>query len=300
MKKTWHLFFLGVVLLLGASSCQKGYERPDVILGTNPGTGGGPVTGGTGDLLVKAEGSTPGTSEAYVKTYEYDSNKKLVKITTASTDSSGKTVTIVYRYQRDATGKVTRIISNIFSATQPGAGFPDSLYIDVHYPSGSSSFDYTKYTVPLGGVNYVDSITYSYAGGVIVIQSEFTGMVPGTGGMQLLETTTNTYVNGNLTTQKFFDQSSASVPYGTYAIEYDTKVPAIATGANEGFLPGQSVGYSTTNNPVKETFTDNRTGNVLGSATYLLQYNAANRPLSGSFVQTIPVNKTQAIKFTYQ
>jgi hypothetical protein len=296
MKTSRQLLYC-LLVLLGAVSCQKQYERPDVDLTTGS---GGSTGGGTsnGTLLVRADYKTTGnTTEGGFNTYDYDASNRLILAKTTSTDSSNKTQTVAYRYERDATGKVTRVISNLFSATQPGAGFPDSVYMDVHYPSGSTNFDYVKYKINFGGIDYVDSIAYTWQNATITTTTEFTGfLIPGT--TPVVETTQYAYVNSNISTMKFYDISSSSTPIATYLIEYDTKNQALALGT-DSFLPGLGPGCVSKNNSLKESYTD-KSGATLLQVNYTLQYNANNYPITGTMVQTIPVAKTQDLKFTYK
>jgi hypothetical protein len=300
MKRNCQLLFIGFVLVFMASSCQKQYERPDVVIGTNPGTGGGGSTGGvTGPLLIKAEGKTTGnTPEAFAKTYDYDVANRIIKITDQFTDSSNQTKSIVYRYERDASGKVTRVISNFYSAMQPGGVFPDSVYVKVHYPSGSVNFDYTVYSFDFVGMTYTDSITFTYTNGVVTGQTEYTGF-SGMGPMSAGSNTKYQYANGNLINIKYYAPASPTVPVTTYSIEFDTKTSPLTTGV-ESFLFGQSPGLTSTNNAVKETVVENGTGTTGALVTYSYQYNANNQPVTGAQVQTIPINKTQNVKFTYK
>jgi YD repeat-containing protein len=303
MKRTYQLFFLCVVILFVAGSCQKQYERPDVVItpGTGSGTGTGGSTGTPGSMLIKAEAKTTGnTTEASVTTYDYDENNRLIRITVSLTDSSNKTQTVAYRYKRDASGKIIQVISNVFAAAGGGgSGFGDSIYIDVHYPAGSSNFDYTKYSLDLGGISLVDSTVYIYANGVIVGRNGYSGVPPAVP-VSLASRTTYEYTNQNLVAMKYYDQTSTATPIGTGAFEFDTKNAALSTGI-EAFLPGQSEGCISKNNPLKETFIDNATtGNIAVLVNYTLQYNSNNYPVTGSLIETKPVAKTQTLKFTYK
>ncbi len=299
MKKTGRLFLLCIVLVFMASSCQKAYERPDVILGTNPGTGGSTGSGtSNGTLLIKAEAKTTGnTTEGSSTSYEYDANNKLIRLAVSYTDSFSVTKTIGYRYERDATGKITKIASNFFAATQPGSGFPDSIFVVVHYPTGSANFDYTKYNIDFFGISYTDSVAYTYSNGQITGRTEYTSMAGGVASAG--SNTQYTYSNGNLVTLKEFDISSTTVPLVTGTIEYDGKTAALTVG-NEAFLLGMDVGLVSKNNPVKETYTNSRTNAVEAQVSYALQYNSDNLPITGSLMQSAPSAKIQTLKFTYK
>jgi hypothetical protein len=296
MKTSRQLLFC-LLILSGAVSCQKQYERPDVDLGAGGSAGGGTSNG---TLLVRAEYKTTGnTTEGGINTYDYDANNRLILAKIASTDSSNRTQTVAYRYERDATGKVTRIISNLFSATQPGAGFPDSVYMDVHYPTGSTNFDYVKYKMNFGGLDYMDSVAYTWTNGTVSATVEFTGF-SGTGIPPMVTgaATQYAYVNGNVSTMKFYDVLPITTPDAIYTIEYDTKNQALAVGT-DAFLPGLGPGCVSKNNSLKETYSD-KAGAALLQVNYTLQYNATNYPITGAMVQTVPVAKTQNLKFFYK
>jgi hypothetical protein len=294
MKRILYPLFLGSMLCMLVSSCQKAYERPD-ITGTT--TGGG---SGTGSLLVKAENKTNGSTEGSTIFYEYDASSRLTKITTKVTDSSNQSVTYYYRYARDASGKITKIVTNLYSAISPGNGFPDSMDITVHYAAGSTDFDYTSSVITIGGtggITFRDSIAYIYANGSITNTYSYSQFA--TQPMTFTQRSQYVYSNSNVVTQKEYDQPTATTPIGTYAYEYDSKTVALYLG-NESFLPGLAgPGYGSKSNASKMTVTDNSNGSVLLSIAYTFQYNANNLPVTGTYILT-PGNKGSTMKFTYQ
>lgn len=301
MKNALILVMLTVILAGLSTSCQKQYERPDITIGTRTDSSGGSGSGGgtsTGTLLAKVETKTTGSSEASTISYEYNASSKLTRITTVIVDSFNKSTTIVYRYVRDASGRVTKIVSNIFSAISPGAGFPDSVDIVVHYPSSTSAnFDYVAYTVSLMGLPYSDSLVYTYANGVITEQQQYQAIGPQVA--TRVDKRQFVYSNGNVVTEKLFSPSgSATTLVATYVNEFDAKVQPLFTG-NEGFLPGQNSGYASKNNLLKFTATDNSNNSVIVTVNYAFQYNSSNLPVSGTGTQT-PGGKTSTVKFTYQ
>jgi hypothetical protein len=294
MKRILYPLFLGSMLCIVVSSCQKAYERPD-ITGTT--TGGG---SGTGSLLTKLEAKTNGSTEGSTIFYEYDASSRLTKITTKETDSSNQSVTYYYRYARDASGKITKIVTNLYSVVSPGNGFPDSLDITVHYPAGSTDFDYTSSVITIGGtggLTFRDSIAYIYANGSITDTYSYSKFASQP--MTLTQRFQYLYSNSNMVTQKEYDQPNATTPLGTYAYEYDSKTAALWLG-NESFLPGLGGGgYGSKNNMTKMTVTDNSNGSVVFSVAYTLQYNTNNLPVTGTYIIT-PGNKGATVKYTYQ
>ncbi|MES2373944.1 MAG: hypothetical protein V4557_15295 [Bacteroidota bacterium] len=296
MKKIQSLLFIGIAVAFIAVSCQKAYERPDLT--TGGGTGGGnPAPAGS--LLAKVETKTNGSTEGSTITYEYNSSSKLSRITTVATDSSNTSITYVYRYVRDAAGRVTKIVSNIFSAVSPNSGFPDSVDVIVHYPDASTfNFDYVAFSIPLGGLAYSDTARYTYSNGVITELQEYQAIGPQV--VTRVDWRQFTYANNNIVTEKIFSPSvnAATTPIAIFTNEFDSKVQPLFTG-NEGFLLGQNTGYASKNNMMKFTATDNSNGTVIVSLNYTYQYNSNNLPISGTGTET-PKNKTTTVKFTYQ
>lgn len=292
---------LAVILAVVAISCQKQYERPDLTIGgSTGGTGGGGGTPApTGSLLAKVETKTNGSTEGSTITFEYNSSSKLSRVTTVVTDSSNKSLTYVYRYVRDAAGRVTKVVSNIFAALSPNAGFPDSVDIIVHYPDATTTnFDYSAYSIPLMGLSYTDTLRNTYTNGVITEQQEYQAIGPQV--VTRVDWRQFTYANNNIVTEKVFSPSAntATTPIATFTNEFDSKVQPLFTG-NEGFLLGQNTGYASKNNMTKFTAIDNSNGSVIVSLNYTYQYNSNNLPVSGTGTET-PKNKTTTVKFTYQ
>lgn len=300
MKKIQYLLFISIAVSFIAVSCQKAYERPDITTGTStppPPGGGNPAP--AGGLLVKVETKTNGSTEGSTSTFEYNSSSKLSRITMVATDSSNKSITYFYRYVRDADGRITKIVSNIFAAVSPNSGFPDSVDVIVHYPNATTSnFDYVAYSIPLGGLAYSDTSRYTYTNGVITELQEYQAIGPQV--VTRVDWRQFTYANNNIVTEKIFSPSvnAATTPIATFTNEFDSKVQPLFTG-NEGFLLGQNSGYASKNNTVKFTATDNSNGSVVVTLNYTFQYNSNNQPVSGTGTE-MPGNKTSTVKFTYQ
>jgi hypothetical protein len=296
MKNQLSVVFYCLVLVLMASSCQKKYERLDLVL---PGdTTVTPTTTPTGNnLLVKTESKTTGSTEASTSVFTYNANSKLVKINTVDVDSANKTTTTYFLYVRDLAGKITSIVTNAFAVNNPGGGISDSVKVNVHYPSGVLNYDYTTYSLTFGGVIFKDSTAFVYNSGVVTDQFTYrstSGSTP-----TLLVHLQYVYKNNNVVAEKVFDPTvNTTSPSETYTYDYDTKVVSLFTG-NEGFLPGQDVTYASKNNPLQVTINDNTQGTVLFSVFYTLQYNSNNMPTSAA-IATVPASKTTNVTFTYQ
>ncbi len=280
------VFFFIALLAICFVSCQKKYAPDGLII---------PTGGGTSDpnapLLIRTESKTTGSSEASSQNFEYNASRRVVKVIDVVTDENNASETTVYRYVRNSSGVVTKIISNILMG---GASGSDSLEVNIHYPAGSSNFDYRTFKFELSGLTFRDSVTYIYSNGVVTdsYQYQDIGM-----GMAPVNHLVYTYLNGNLVTQKVFSQSSgALVLAGTYTFEYDNKTNAAGFG-NESLLLGLDPLYSSANNPAKATVAV--TGQAAIMLNYSYQYNTGNMPVTGTVIQSSPT-KTSLLKFFYQ
>ena len=287
--------FYSLFVVLVFTACQKGYAPDGVTVSTATGT----VVSGSTTLLAKDETKTTGSTEATTNLYEYDASSRLTRITTIDIDSSNKSITTVFRYVRDASGKITSVITNSLAANSPAAGYPDSIYVNVNYPSGSSTYNFTSYGFSVATTSVKDSIGYVYAGGNITDAYEYQAISTTSPSLTLVSRIQYVYSNGNIVAQKVYTPNAGALTLaGTYSYDYDSKISPLVTG-NEGFLVGQNIGFVSKNNPVKVVITDNVKNTTLYTFDYTLQYSAANLPLSGTILQT-PGNKTSTIKFTYK
>lgn len=270
------------------ASCQKKYERPDIVLGGSSGT--------TSTVLTKSTSKTQGSTEAVNSFFEYDGSNRLVKITSVNIDSNNASTTIMYRYIRDASGKIINIITNELAADYPGLGYPDSLTINLHYPDNSANFDYAAYHFTISGTVFSDSVSYGYTSGQVTNVAEYRSV---TTTYSLVGVTQYSYANANVVTQRLYDvNSSTTTPAVTYNYEYDAKTTPLYTG-NEGVLIGQSLSNTSKNNPLKITVIDNTSNSVAGTASYTYQYNTAGLPATGTIVYA-PDNKNVDLTFTYK
>ncbi len=290
--------FLGFVFIL--TSCQKSYT-PEMI-GTTPGTGGG--TGTTGMLLVKSESKSTSNTEATTQTLQYDASNKVRLITRVDIDSNNNSSNFVYRYMRDGAGNVTRIITNallgsVSPGTGSGSGLPDSLLVTIHYPAGSSRFDYSTYTLDLGGISFQDSTVYQYTNGLISDIFEYQAISGMT--YTLIAKNQYKYNNNNLVEEKIYTPSSIGgmlTLSGTYTLNYTNKPGALYVG-NEGFLLGYDRSSVSQNTISQATFYDNINNATILTVNYSMQFNSNNLPVSGTATQ-MPGGKTSNLLLTYQ
>ncbi|NCI48129.1 hypothetical protein [Sediminibacterium soli] len=288
MKLHSFLLYAGIASLL--VSCQKSYTPDGVVApGTNP----------SGSMkLTKMEGKTRGNAEKFTMTFSYDASGRLILVKKVQTDSSNMSVTIAYRYVRDANGRVNSIVTNALSAGSPGSGMPDSIIINVHYPSASAtSFDYSSYRVTLSGVSFADSTVYSWSGNNITDLYNYQAVASTT--MVLAARTQYAYLNGNIPTIKiYFPSSGTQTLAATYQFEFDGKNQGLAVG-NDAFLPGLDPSYYCKNNIQKLVATDNSGASQGFSLNYTYQYNPGSYPVAGTQTNTID-NGIADITFTYQ
>jgi hypothetical protein len=287
----WLLFVLG---LAAFTSCQKSYNPPDLVIPGGTGSGG---SGASGTQLVKYEAKGVNTSEGTTITYQYDASGRITRYDETYVDSSNIPTSYYFKYFRNASGNVTKVSTNAYSASAPGQGYPDTVVYNVHYPAGSSNFDYTWYNMDLGGVVLRDSavLVYNSAGVVTDKYSYF-----GAGPLPLQQDAhyQYTYSSGNITILKIFDPTvSTTTPYGTLNFEYDSKQAALYLG-NDAYLPGLDEGFSSKNNPLKYTVTSQGQGGS-GVVNYSYQYNSDNRPTT-SVTLSSTGQVAYNVKYTYQ
>jgi hypothetical protein len=140
-------------------SCQKELSFDSTV---SPGNGGP-----TGELLVKTVAVTG--SETLTTLYSYDIQKQL-ESTTLDGKSGGMTIHNYKKLERDAAGRVIRILqkddSNGISS--------DTSVNDIHYPNATTlEYDYSVTTMGLMGFSTTDSTEYSFSNGKMLNFTSF-------------------------------------------------------------------------------------------------------------------------------
>lgn len=152
------------------SSCQK-----EISLDSTTTTGGGTGSGGngtgngntSGDLLVKTVAVT-GT-ETVTSIYTYDGSKRL-STQTESGVSGGMPVNSYKRFERDAAGRIVRVVQKLGDV----GGVPsDTARTTYHYPNATTMEpDYSVAVISMGTngltMSTIDSSVYNYSGGKLV------------------------------------------------------------------------------------------------------------------------------------
>jgi hypothetical protein len=159
---------LGLMILV--ISCQK-----EISSDVNPGNGGGtggPGGGGTGPgnlngKLVRTV-SVTGT-DTMTSVYTYDAQGR-VETQTEDGSSGGMVLHNYKKFERDATGRIVRILQVIDQNGMAG----DTAINIIHYPNATTmEFDYSVNTMSLMGMTTVDSTVYTFSGGKMLSSSSF-------------------------------------------------------------------------------------------------------------------------------
>ncbi len=285
---------VGVFCVLIMASCEKEYAPSGVTAG--PGI---PSNPGNNPLLLKFEFSTENSKESTVIDYAYNAQKKVIKISRQEVDDNGKKTSIVYRYIRDAAGKITSIVTNDPELNTVGGIVSDSLIIKVNYPAGSFNFDYATFSFKVGNLQYVDSSIFVYAAGTSRITEIFHSFnsIP----LTLFTKSRFVYTNNNITQRKYLTIVQGNeVPSLTINMEYDSKSAPLVTG-NDGFLPGMDIDNVSVNNFKKYVIIDHSSNpsSILATVNYTTLYNSFNLP-SSITVNVEGSNQISKHKYTYQ
>jgi hypothetical protein len=280
-----NLFLLSCLLVLCFTSCQKSIEWNDLVLTpttpTTPTTPGGGTT--TGTLLVKAVSLS--LIDTLTALYSYDASKKVIKNQTIGT-TSGSKVDMTNIYTRNSSGNIIKYIQINYSASSFSASGYDTAVTVIHYPLGSSNFDYVITQQEFLGFIFSDSTVFTYTAGKITKQTSYltdflTGnYIPN----QYLDYTYD--ANGNVSSAKAYSYGTGTTPTlaATYAFTYDTKKSPLVMG-NEAFIISSPPSYGP-NNYSKYDVVDATTplNSLYISSTY--NYNSNNYPLDATITAT--------------
>jgi type 1 fimbria pilin len=145
------------------------------------------------------------------------------------------------------------------------------------------------------GSTLTDSTAYAYNGNTIIESRQYQRF--GGPDYTLAAKAQYIYSANNLTSIKVFDPGTNAVLV-TSSYEYDNKPGALSIG-KEAFLPGLGLLLYSTNNLARANIVFHSGGLPNTTVEYTYQYNSANLPVSGSYIQT-PDTRTTLLKFTYQ
>jgi hypothetical protein len=288
MKKIQYSFFLAIAFMITAVSCQKAYDRPDIVIGT-PGSGSG-----NGTLLSKL--TIKGTGVDLVYTYGYNSNSQLTDFNYTAA-FSGSTIFYKWHFFRDNAGKILQ-----YSVKNNISGFPDSTLYTLHYTSGSSNFDYITGQYTFSGLPTKDSIIFLLANGKV---SKYIGYGAYGANASYEATASTAYgydVAGNIikTTDSENDGTGTMVVTGIFDYEFDSKISPLQLGQEAYIL--EAARYFSKNNPIKAVSTDytTSTAGVKSTNLYTFQYNSSNKPATAYAVDPANTSDTVHLVYSYQ
>ncbi|MDE3235368.1 MAG: hypothetical protein KGO81_05380 [Bacteroidota bacterium] len=178
---------LFVLLLIVFASCQKEFSIDTTNLGTSSGNGNA--------VLVSKIVMMVGSDTSTVGEFRYDSVNRPVYIKNTSIDTFGQKTIQEYIITRNSAGNITQFTTQV---TDPAVGVVVTN-TTVHYPSGSSNFDYRLTKSVNAGVTIIDSVVYTYNGNKVATLTDYygDGVSPYS---QLASATYNYDGNGNITT----------------------------------------------------------------------------------------------------
>lgn len=254
------------ILSIGLFSCQKEVDN----IFSNQGTPNN--TPGLLRRMVIKDGS-----DSSATNYIYNTANQLIGINIIEV-SSGVATTKSNFFQRNSQGIIQKIITK---ASEFAALGIDSAVSVVNYDATSRRYTSKVLKLSILGLVLSDSLSYTYdASGKIISFDNYLDDGMGTTQASRLAFT---YVNGNVTTMKGYDLSSATpVLYLTEVFEYDGKPSPLVLG-NEAWVLNETEQWYSTNNWIKQTV------NVVGDPdthviTYGHTYNASNKPVTVNLV----------------
>jgi hypothetical protein len=253
-----------VKLLIALTSCQK---EPDFVE---------PPTIKTADssrLLTRLVQDA--VTDSFVYHFSYNSAGRLVQYSVTTSDIM-ETEKII----RDGKGLIKQVVTVVKGLASLQV---DSFVTDYFYDLGTLQYTYGRRDLGMRNFNYIDSVAFSYnATGNI---SSFTYYRrTSSSAYTPANRSENTYVNGNLSTQKAYsyDPTNGGLRLsGTMSYMHDTKVNPLILKEEAVLLRLQ--GFEGPNNVISESYTDatNAASNYTQTGTYI--YNLNNMPVSGSY-----------------
>ncbi|MFL9482955.1 hypothetical protein ACI6Q2_09265 [Chitinophagaceae bacterium LWZ2-11] len=297
------------LLVISFTACRKTISYIGTDPGNNGGTNGGNTGGAggntSGSLLIKAL-SINRKNDTVVILYDYDANGKV-----SSYSQKGKDDTITYNVStkviRNSTGSVLEVDQqSMFTAMFPSLGGSSTTFdpatlaalginldslgmsqIIVHYPSGSTNFDYTTSSMNMMGIATMTTTTnYTYTNGKITKSTVYTSMSMSGVVMQppTLSSMSEYIFNsaGDLITSKNYvaTGTGSTVKLAqTNNYTYSDKPNPMYFG-NEGLLLGNELNMSV-HMSIQTVSSSINIGNVNGTISNIV-YNNNNLPICAS------------------
>lgn len=290
-----NLFLLSCLLVLGFSSCQKSIEWNDLVL--TPTTPVTPTPGTTGgNLLVKMVSLSSTDTVTYI--YGYDSVKRLIKLTQVGVSSGDKVDETEY-YIRDAAGKLIQHTKISYSSTSALPSKYDTVYSKLHYPTGSSNFDYVIESANSGNGYVTDSVTFAYTNNR-VSQYKYYATSPSRQPILVYHIDVTYDASGNVINEKLYTYNFTTTPTLSTdnAFTYDNKISPLQYG-NESFV-GLGENFAGPNNVVSLLITD-KSGSSTNtvSVNYNIAYNSNSYPATANGTAIVTGAPAQTLQLTY-
>lgn len=287
------LLFTSLVVLI-LTSCQKSIVWDDLIL-TPPVTPPVTPTPSGSNLLDKIVALT--TTDTLTYSYTYDNTKRLIKVTQVGVSSRDKIDETEF-YIRDNAGKLIQHTTISYSATSTLPSKYDTIYAKIHYPQGSSNFDYVIHLANNGGGYTTDSVLYTYTNNKISQYKNFSTSLT-SAAIPFYSVDIAYDALGNVTLAKYYSFLNSSTP--TLSLEtsytYDSKVSPLIYG-NESFIALGEY-YAGPNNFLSLTVLDKvGTASAL-TVTYNRAYNSNNLPSTANGIAISNGQPQQTSQLTY-
>lgn len=291
-----------VMITFTMYSCQKelGPLTDDTVVippVTPPDDTVKPVTGS--DLLVKVQRDfaySSGDKESRITQFSWNAAKKLVRYSETGTDANENPVSINYRFDRDASGKVVKAIQSGF----PASANMDSIVYTVVYQTGTEKLKYVTDIQYSGAIRLKDSIVYTYDANGNISQKE-SWFAVGLNGV-LAKNTRQVFSydgNGNISrlVQATYNASdNIYVQSGTSTYTYGTYKTPVQLGT-EAFIVNNLTDWISpyyTSGSVQRTETGTFTYNYKTGA-----YTTSNKPVEVAITQSGGVNGNGTLTCTY-
>ena len=279
------------------ASCQKEISIDTGV--TNPGgpsSGGGTGSGGSinGDLMVRALQISPATNDTSVLTCSWNSNKQLV-VYNSDGMVQGRLVKINHNISRDASGKITTIISKTFVS----GAISDSVGYRYFYNGNKVNYILAGRNTLLGPQNDSTVLTYNSSNQVISKEtfSDFFGSMD-----PLLKEEYQYDAAGNIKTVTAYTADFFSGTYsqsGQLSYTFDTHKAAVVLGEEAFSIIGAG---NISKNNVTKLITNNVASGITYTATVTTpNFNSNDRPIASTFVvMPQPPGYNQKVEYYYQ
>lgn len=266
---------------LTMTACQKepSHEDPDSNTGGNPGGGSNPS-----GLLARMVFLDAASTDSLVSVYSYDASGRLMQV-----DYNSLGVTEQIRFLRNSAGIITQSITKSPDVSSLGL---DSLVTRYHYNAAAARYQTVVFDIPVQTpLTYSDSTVFAYdAAGNITSKISYASSA---GVFVPYEKFEYAYGNGNVTSVKDYDYTGAWELNFTFNYSYDSKTNPLQLGAEtvlvnpyamSSFGLNSAIYFGPNNASLIDYVDTEPSDNFQLRSTFT--YNAANKPVGGTAVQT--------------